>query len=40
MTHGDLPVSPVWLAVHREILGNARIRAVVDFLAAELPTQL
>lgn len=32
-----LPVFPVWLAVHREIRTSARIRAVVDFLARELP---
>lgn len=35
-----IPPIPVWLAVHREIRGNARIRAVYDFLAAELPSQL
>ena len=28
---------PMWLAVHREIRGNARIRAVYRFLADALP---
>jgi hypothetical protein len=28
---------PVWLAVHREVRTSQRIRAVYDFLAAELP---
>jgi hypothetical protein len=28
---------PVWLAVHREIRSNQRIRAVYDFLAVGLP---
>ena len=32
-----IPSLPVWLVVHREIQGNARIRAVYDFLARELP---
>jgi DNA-binding transcriptional LysR family regulator len=32
-----LPVAPIWLVVHREIRNNHRIRAVVDFLARELP---
>jgi DNA-binding transcriptional LysR family regulator len=32
-----IPPLPVWLAVHREIRGTPRIRAVYDFLAAELP---
>lgn len=32
-----LPASPVWLVVHREIRTSRRIRAVVDFLARELP---
>lgn len=32
-----IPSLPVWLVVHREIQGNARIRAVYDFLASELP---
>ena len=32
----DLPIPPlpVWLAVHREIRSNARVRAVFDFLAS------
>ncbi len=30
------PVLPIWLAVHREIRGTRRIRAVYDFLAREL----
>ena len=32
-----LPSLPVWLVVHREIRTSRRIRAVVDFLARELP---
>lgn len=35
-----IPPIPVWLTVHREIRGNARIRAVYDFLATELQAQL
>lgn len=35
-----LPRLPMWLTVHREIHGNARIRAVYDFLAARLPAAL
>jgi len=31
------PALPMWLAVHREVRTNPRIRAVYDFLAAELP---
>ena len=31
---------PLWLAVHREIRSNRRIRAVYDFLADELPAAL
>jgi hypothetical protein len=31
---------PMWLAVHREIRGSARIRRVYDFLAASLPLQV
>lgn len=31
---------PMWLAVHREIRGNKRIRAVFDFLATALPSAL
>ncbi len=36
----QLPPLPMWLAVHREIHTNQRIRAVFDFLAVELPVQL
>ena len=32
-----LPTAPVWLVVHREIRASRRMRAVVDFLARELP---
>ncbi len=32
-----VPALPMWLAVHREVRTNPRIRAVYDFLAAELP---
>ena len=32
-----IPVLPMWLAVHREIRTNRRIRAVYDFLADALP---
>jgi DNA-binding transcriptional LysR family regulator len=32
-----VPALPMWLAVHREVRTNKRIRAVYDFLAAELP---
>jgi DNA-binding transcriptional LysR family regulator len=32
-----IPPLPMWLAVHREIRTNARIRAVYDFLADALP---
>lgn len=35
-----IPPLPVWLVVHREIRGNARIRAVFDVLARELPPLL
>lgn len=35
-----LPSLPVWLVVHREIRTSRRIRAVVDFLARELPPLL
>ena len=31
---------PVWLAVHREVRANARIRAVYDFLAQAVPRAL
>lgn len=36
---GQLPIPPLpmWLAVHREIRTNRRIRAVYDFLAESLP---
>lgn len=36
---GQLPIPPLpmWLAVHREIRTNQRIRAVYDFLAQSLP---
>jgi DNA-binding transcriptional LysR family regulator len=32
-----IPPLPLWLAVHREIRTNRRIRAVYDFLAEALP---
>ncbi|MCY1373082.1 LysR substrate binding domain protein [compost metagenome] len=35
-----IPPLPVWLAVHREIRSNPRIRAVWDFLARALPQAL
>lgn len=35
-----IPPLPVWLVVHREIRGSARIRAVYDFLARALPAAL
>ncbi|MES2939725.1 MAG: LysR family transcriptional regulator [Pseudomonadota bacterium] len=35
-----IPPIPMWLAVHREIRGNARIRAVYDFLAQAVPKAL
>ena len=35
-----LPAIPVWLVVHREIRTSRRIRAVIDFLARELPPLL
>lgn len=35
-----LPVLPMWLTVHRELRTNARIRAVFDYLAREVPLQL
>ena len=35
-----IPALPVWLAVHREVRGNPRIRAVYDFLAEALPQAL
>ncbi len=33
----SIPALPMWLAVHREIRTNKRIRAVYDFLAEALP---
>jgi DNA-binding transcriptional LysR family regulator len=33
----EVPDLPMWLAVHREIRTNQRIRAVYDFLAEALP---
>ena len=33
-----IPTLPMWLAVHREIRSNPRIRAVYDFLATALPS--
>lgn len=35
-----IPPLPMWLAVHREIRGNPRIRSVYDFLAQALPAAL
>ena len=35
-----IPPLPMWLAVHREIRSNPRIRRVWDFLAAALPQAL
>ncbi len=35
-----IPDLPMWLAVHREIRSNARIKAVYDFLGVNLPKQL
>jgi len=35
-----VPSLPMWLAVHREIRTNRRIRAVYDFLAQALPAAL
>jgi hypothetical protein len=32
-----IPPLPMWLAVHREIRTNRRIRAVYDYLATALP---
>ena len=32
-----LPDLPIWLTVHREIRTSRKIRAVYDFLAAEVP---
>lgn len=35
-----IPPRPVWLAVHREIRGNPRIRAAFNFLAESMPPYL
>lgn len=35
-----IPPLPVWLAVHREIRTNHRIREVYDFLASSVPAAL
>ena len=35
-----IPPLPMWLAVHREIRSNPRIRAVWDFLVGALPPAL
>ncbi|MBP8874530.1 MAG: LysR family transcriptional regulator, partial [Polaromonas sp.] len=35
-----IPPLPMWLAVHREIRSNQRIRAVFDYLAKALPPLL
>lgn len=36
----NIPDLPMWLAVHREIRTNLRIRSVYDFLAEALPQQM
>jgi hypothetical protein len=36
----QVPPLPCWLAVHREIRGNALVRKVFDFLAQALPREL
>lgn len=33
----EMPQFPVWLTVHRELQTSARIRAVYDFLASQVP---
>ena len=33
----EMPHYPVWLTVHRELQTSARIRAVYDFLASQVP---
>ena len=35
-----IPAAPFWLVVHREIRTSCHIRAVIDFLARELPPLL
>lgn len=35
-----VPSLPVWLAVHRELRSNRRIRLVFDHLAAQLPVEI
>jgi DNA-binding transcriptional LysR family regulator len=35
-----VPPLPCWLAVHREIHGNALVRRAFDFLAARIPQAL
>jgi len=35
-----IPPLPCWLAVHREIRGNALMRRVMDFLARAIPEEL
>jgi len=36
----ETPTFPIWLTVHRELRTSARMRAVVDFLAAEVSQAL
>jgi DNA-binding transcriptional LysR family regulator len=36
----NIPDLPMWLAVHREIRTNLRIRSVYDFLAEALPQRM
>jgi len=33
----EMPQYPIWLTVHRELQTSARIRAVYDFLASQVP---
>jgi DNA-binding transcriptional LysR family regulator len=40
LTKLPIPPLPMWLAVHREIRSNPRIRTVWDALAAALPKAL
>ncbi|WP_332875283.1 hypothetical protein [Variovorax sp. IB41] len=35
-----IPSLPVWLAVHREIRTDRRIRAVYDFRARDVPVSI